>query len=98
MVAPLEQALTATIGLSDHHSYLLTKTAGVCEVIFGFVLLLFYKNKNLLKINILALLSLAVFVAIKMPSLLVEAFNPVTTNFALIALSYILLRATHEKS
>jgi len=96
MIAPLEQAMTATIGLSDYHSYLLTKAAGVGEVTFGFILFLFYKNATLLKLNILALISLAVFVAIKMPLLLIEAFNPVTTNFTLIALSYLLLRTTYN--
>jgi len=92
-VAPLEKSLTATIGLSEQASYLLTKSAGVLEIIFGLLILVFYKNPRVIQLNIAALLSLCVFVAINMPSLLIEAFNPVTTNFALIGLSYVLLRA-----
>lgn len=89
-VAPLEKALTATIGLSNHASYWLTKSAGVAEV-FGLLILVFYKNTWIIKLNIVALVSLCAFVAVQMPSLLIEAFNPVTTNFALIGLSYVLL-------
>ena len=94
-VAPLEKALTATIGLSPEHSCLLTKFAGVSEVLFGLALFFLYKNKPLLIFNIVALTALALFVAIQMPSLLIEAFNPVTTNLPLIVLSYVLLRARH---
>ena len=96
-VAPLEKALTATIGLSDQMSYMVTKFAGVSEIIFGLIIIVFYKNASVIKFNIFVLLALCVFVAIQMPSLLIEAFNPVTTNFALIGLSYILLRAQSEK-
>ena len=92
-VAPIEKALTATIGLSDQASNLLTKTAGVSEIIFGLLILVFYQNQHLIKLNIFVLVSLCVFVAVQMPGLLIEAFNPVTTNLALTGLSYILLRA-----
>ena len=94
-VAPLEKALTATIGLSPEYSYLLTKFAGVSEVLFGLALFCFYKSKPLLILNIGALTALGVFVAIQLPTLLIEAFNPVTTNLPLIVLGYILLRARH---
>ena len=92
-IAPLERALTATMGLSAEHSYLVTKTAGVAEILFGVALFVLYKNKMIHVVNIAALFSLGLFVAIKMPSLLIEAFNPVTTNLALMGLSYLLLRA-----
>jgi len=92
-VAPLEKELTATIGLSENLSLLITQSAGVSEIIFGLLLLVFYKNRKLLLANILALVALCIFVAIQMPSLLIEAFNPVTTNVALIGLSYVLLRS-----
>lgn len=92
-VAPLEEALTATIGLSEQASYLVTKSAGVAEILFGLLILVFYKKQSLIKFNMVALAMLCGFVVIQMPSLLIEAFNPVTTNFSLIGLSYILLRA-----
>lgn len=91
-IAPLERQLTATIGFSSEISNLITRCAGISEVIFGFVLIVFYKNKQIIHLNILALFVLCVFVAVQMPVLLIEAFNPVTTNAALIGLSYVLLK------
>ena len=92
-IAPIEKLLTATIGLSEELSYMLSKSAGVSEIIFGVIIFIFYKNTLLIKFNIIGLIALCVFVAVQMPSLLIEAFNPVTTNLALIGLSYVLLRA-----
>jgi len=91
-VAPMEQAMTATLGFSDEVSLLITKFAGISEIVIGITLILFYKNTLLIRLNICALILLCLFVAIQIPSLLFEAFNPVTTNLALIGLSYILLR------
>ena len=90
-VAPLERALTATMGFSDNISLLITRAAGVSEIVFGIALIVFYKNRVLPILSIVALLFLFAFVALQLPSLLSEAFNPVTTNFSLIALSYVLL-------
>ena len=90
-VAPLERALTATMGFSDNISLLVTRAAGVSEIVFGIALIVFYKNRVFPILSIVALLFLFAFVALQLPSLLSEAFNPVTTNFSLIALSYVLL-------
>lgn len=90
-VAPLERALTATMGFSDNISLLITRAAGVSEIVFGIALIVFYKNRVFPILSIVALLFLFAFVALQLPSLLSEAFNPVTTNFSLIALSYVLL-------
>lgn len=93
-VAPLEKAMTATLGLSDAHSLLLTKSAGAAEVVFGLLIFYFYQSRFLLWTNIIALVALLIFVMVMMPGLLVEAFNPVTTNLALISLSVVLLNKT----
>jgi len=53
--------------------------------------LLFYKAKLVNYINIAALSVLLLFSAIQLPIILVEAFNPVTTNIPLIGLSIIIL-------
>lgn len=90
-IAPLEKAMTASIGLSNELSYLLTKSAGVGEVIFGVLFFLFYRNKAMVIVNIIGLTGLLFFVALLQPQLLVEAFNPVTTNITLIGFSLILL-------
>lgn len=83
--------MTASIGLSNELSYLVTKSAGVGEVVFGVLFFIFYRNKKIILLNIIGLTGLLCFVAILQPQLLIEAFNPVTTNIALIGFSLILL-------
>ena len=90
-VAPLEKALTGSFGFSAEVSTLITKSAGISEILFGAAIIAFYRTKALIWLNIAALLALLAFVAIQMPVLLIEAFNPVTTNLALVGLSYVLL-------
>ena len=77
---------------------LITKSAGVGEVIFGLVFIYFYKSRMVILLNIYALTLLLIFVAILQPMLLVEAFNPVTPNIPLIALSLILLNSKKDES
>lgn len=93
-VAPLEKVITASLGFSDELSYFVTKSAGVAEVIFGLVFFVLYRNQTIVLLNIAALTGLLFFVALFQPLLLIEAFNPVTTNLALIAFSFILLNET----
>lgn len=90
-IAPTEKAMTATLGFSDEHSFLITKIAGVLEILLGILIFIFYKNKSLLTFNIITMVLLAGFVAVQMPELLIEAFNPITTNLCLIGFSYLLL-------
>jgi len=90
--------MTASIGLSDELSYLVTKSAGVGEVIFGLVFFVLYRNKTIVLLNIVGLTGLLAFVALMQPHLLIEAFNPVTTNIALMGFSFILLFELKSKS
>ena len=90
-IAPLEKLMTSSLGLSNELSYLVTKSAGVGEVIFGVLFFLFYRNKAVVLLNIIGLSGLLIFVVVLQPQLLIEAFNPVTTNIALIGFSVILL-------
>lgn len=95
--------MTSSLGFSEDVSYYITKSAGVGELLFGLLLFLFYRSKPLLILNILALIGLLLFVAVLQPQLLFEAFNPVTTNLAIIGLSMVLLNdlkndaATNQK-
>ncbi len=91
-IAPLEQAMTGTLGFSNEVSQWITRGAGVGEILFGVLLITFYQNKAILILNKIALLVLCAFVAVQLPQVLIEAFNPITTNFSLLALSYILLK------
>lgn len=90
-VAPLEKVITASLGLSDEFSFLVTKVAGVAEVVFGLVFFVLYRSKLIVLLNIAALSGLLLFVVFLQPQILIEAFNPVTTNIALIGFSLILL-------
>ena len=91
-VAPLEKLMTGSAGFSAEVSDLITRSAGVGEIIFGPCLFVFYKHKHLVTLNILALIGLLLAVVVMQPQLLIEAFNPVTTNLPLIALSFIWLK------
>lgn len=95
-VAPLEELITGSLGLSAELSYLVTKLAGVGEVIFGILFFILYRNKTIILLNIIGLSGLLGFVALLQPQLLIEAFNPVTTNIALIGFSFILLTEIHN--
>lgn len=90
-IAPLEKLMTASLGFSNELSYFVTKSAGVGEVIFGIMFFVLYRNKIIVLLNIIGLTVLLVFVALLQPYLLIEAFNPVTTNIPLIGFSFILL-------
>lgn len=91
-VAPLEKLMTGSAGYSAQVSDLITRGAGIAEVIFGLLLIIFYKNKQLVWLNIFLLCGLLGAVAAMQPNLLIEAFNPVTTNLPVIALSFIWLK------
>ena len=97
-IAPLEKVMTASLGLSNELSYLVTKSAGGGEVIFGVSFFVFYRNKVIVFLNIIGLTGLLGFVALMQPHLLIEAFNPVTTNIALIGFSFILLLELKNES
>lgn len=96
-IAPLEKLMTASIGLSSDLSYLITKSAGVGEVVFGILFFILYRNKGIILINIAGLIGLLAFVALMQPQVLIEAFNPVTTNMALIGFSFILLNEVQKE-
>jgi len=90
-IAPLEKLMTSSLGLSNELSYIVTKSAGIGEVVFGVFFFVLYRNKVIILLNIIGLTGLLTFVALLQPYLLIEAFNPVTTNIALIGFSFILL-------
>ncbi|PCJ17543.1 MAG: hypothetical protein COA96_17665 [SAR86 cluster bacterium] len=90
-LAPLELEMSGSIGLSQTNTLWLIRFAGVSEIVFGILLMMFYRNAKILGVNILGLVSLLIFVLVMTPHIMVEAFNPVTTNIPLIILSLILL-------
>lgn len=89
-IAPLELSMASALGLPVEQTLLLIKVVGVCEIVFGLIVILFYRNPAIIVVNIIGLLGLMLFVAAYSPSHLINAFNPVTTNLPLVVLSIIL--------
>ena len=97
-IAPIEQHLANQVGLSVELTFLLIKFAGVVDITFGLIFLIFYKVRTIIYLNILGLVLLLLMVAILDYNYLFEAFNPVTTNIPLIILSLFLLTEFHPNS
>ncbi|KZN36441.1 hypothetical protein N480_17230 [Pseudoalteromonas luteoviolacea S2607] len=90
-IAPLEALIISSFGFSSDISTFITKAAGIGEIVFGVFFFIFYKTYITNALNIIGLTGLLASVAVLQPQLLIEAFNPVTTNIPLIAFSVILL-------
>lgn len=82
--------MSQSFGLSEEATVILIHLAGIGEILFGITLILFYRNRMLLLFNIFCLIALFLFVLVQTPAILIEAFNPVTTNLPLIVLSFYL--------
>ena len=68
---------------------LITKSAGIAEIIFGVMILLLPNQRWLLILAMFALAGLLVISLYFIPSLAMGAFNPVTTSVAGMALAWI---------
>lgn len=91
-ISPLEQAMTGGLGFSNEITYMLIKAAGVGEILFGVIFISLYKFRIIQLFNLAGLLGLLFFAAAITPYILLEAFNPVTTNIPLMVLGYYLLQ------
>jgi len=80
-----EQTMLAQAGLPIHF----LPWIGALEIVFGLVVLATWNRRFFFVANILLMLAACVAVAINSPSYLAAAFNPVTLNLAVIALSVI---------
>lgn len=89
--------MSGSAGLGEEATYIFIKAAGVAEVLWAAVFFCFYKVRLVILLNIAGLISLLLAVAALQPQLLIEAFNPVTTNLPLIALSFILFNDIKSK-
>ncbi|MBE0368118.1 hypothetical protein PAUR_a1645 [Pseudoalteromonas aurantia 208] len=66
-------------------------------MVFGLCVFIYFRVRWVIYLNILALTGLLMLVALLYPVVLIDAFNPVTTNITLIALSLILLNSLNQK-
>lgn len=93
--------MTGSLALSEQSTYLLIKIAGVGEILFGVIFIWLYSIRIVQLLNLAGLIGLLVFVAVMTLFILLEAFNPITTNVPLMVLGYCLLQQTtlgHEKN
>lgn len=84
------------VSLTSAHNFgvsaeLISTVAGVMEILLGLSIVLLRKSLAPIYIAMILLVALLVDVAIVMPMLLVDAFNPVTINIASIVVGYIIV-------
>lgn len=86
-LSPLETHLVELHGI-DASIFPLSQVAGFAEIAIAVSILVFRKSLLTVYAAALALILLLIDVAIVMPGLLVEAFNPVSTNMMGLLLCY----------
>jgi hypothetical protein len=62
---------------------------GICEVIFGLLIIVMGKKKGIYVVNIILLLLLTLGALFSQPVVFIEPFNPITLNLAMIGFSII---------
>lgn len=97
-IAPLEMEISGSLGFGEDITYWFIKCAGVSEILFGIVFMVFYRQRHVALLNMLALAGLLFATGILTPHLLIEAFNPVTTNLPLLVLSLQVYRTACQDS
>ncbi|WP_296272282.1 DoxX-like family protein [Pseudomonas sp. UBA6323] len=88
-LSPDEVAMIAAHGLPDHPLFapqLIAAVGGVAEILLGILLLIVRRRRWPLLVAGAALLVLLLDVALLSPHLLIQAFNPLSTNLAALAL------------
>ena len=84
-----ELYLASLHSIPDSYLPVLLKATGVFEIIFGFIVLLFWRSRWPFVVSIALLTFLLIDIAIIAPEYLRGAFNPVSLNVSVIALSIV---------
>ena len=88
-LSPDEVAMIAAHGLPDHPLFappLIAAVGGAAEVLLGVALLAMWRQRWPLLLASAVLLALLLDVVLLSPHLLIQAFNPLSTNLAALAL------------
>jgi hypothetical protein len=88
-LSPDEVAMIAAHGLPDHPLFappLIAAVGGAAEVLLGVALLVMWRQRWPLLLAGAVLLALLLDVVLLSPHLLIQAFNPLSTNLAALAL------------
>jgi len=86
---PDEAAMSRAAGIGPEHLRAVLQAVGLAEMVFGLALLAAWRAGSLFVVTSLLMIAGLMIVAIKSPAYLTAAFNPVTLNVAMIALSAI---------
>lgn len=84
--------MNAALGFSQAGAMHLATIAGFLEIGMAVMVIGFWRHRWPLWLTVLAMVALLVFVIIAQPALLSSAFNAVTTNISVLALSLVALQ------
>ncbi|MGB0133575.1 DoxX-like family protein [Dokdonella sp.] len=87
-----ELAMTMAAGLSHANAVHVANVTGVLEILMAIAVLVFWRQRWPLLTTALAMVGLLLAVVVMQPVLLSGAFNPVTTNLSVLALSVVALQ------
>ncbi len=82
-----EIAMLVAAGIRQSNALSVVRFAGLAEIAFGLLFLMAWGARNLFLVNIVLMLGALAGVAVYSPQYLIAAFNPVTLNISIIALS-----------
>ncbi len=91
--------MNMAVGFSRSEAVQLATVAGVLEIAMAVAILIFWRHRWPLLLTLASMVGLLAFVVLVQPLLLGGAFNPITTNAAVAALSIAslhLLQATEK--
>lgn len=95
---PDELAMVMATGLPEVTAIRASHIAGIAEIIFAVSILVFWRHTWPMWISLLMMPVLLGFVVLYTPQFLGTAFNPVTTNLAVAALSAIAIRLQRSQA
>ena len=81
-----ETTMLQAAGVASEHAATILNAVGLAEVTFGLVLLITRRTKPLFVLTALLMVIAVINVALRSPSYLTAAFNPVSLNMGMIAL------------
>lgn len=87
-----EMAMNMAAGFNSDQAIKLAYIGGTAEILFSFMLLVFWRRRWPLVASAISMVLLLVFVITYHPALTVAAFNPVTTNVCVFVLSVLAYR------
>ncbi len=89
-LSPTEVNLVSESGIGISANFI-SPIAGIFEILLGGAILIFQKSNAAIYAAAASLILLLIYAGLISPGLLIEAFNPVTTNILGLGLCYIIL-------